>query len=197
MRFFWRLGEVPTGSRFPQLNAEPVIRKCLYKSVYLAHEACPPCFTFSARRDAVAAAFPEWKETMNGWGSRLLGALTVVADMVAIGLGLPVDSLSSRMRMAPHLLAPTVRASGDPLSSRSQRVCVCVLLCIGQCRHPTCRALARRARCWRATITTSMPVSFDGSALCATVGIDNLLLCSDHPRPLAIPWCVGWMVGDA
>ena len=80
-RFFWRIGSTPAESKFPQLNAAPVI----------------------------PAAFPEWAPTMDGWGERLLGALTVVAEMAAIGLGLPADALSQRMLQAPNLLAPTVR----------------------------------------------------------------------------------------
>ena len=82
MRFFWRIGSTPAESRFPQLNAAPV----------------------------VPAAFPEWTATMDGWGGRLLSALTVVAEMAAIGLGLSADALSSRMVAAPNLLAPTVGA---------------------------------------------------------------------------------------
>lgn len=49
---------------------------------------------------------------MDGWGGRLLGALTAVAEMAAVGLGLPADALSSRMLLAPNLLAPTVRRGG-------------------------------------------------------------------------------------
>ena len=43
-RFFWRLGERPEATQFPQLNAEPV----------------------------VPAAFPEWREVMDGWGGAWL-----------------------------------------------------------------------------------------------------------------------------
>ena len=37
----------------------------------------------------------------------MLHAAQAVAQMGAIGLGLPVDAFVDRMRMGPHLLAPT------------------------------------------------------------------------------------------
>lgn len=78
-RFFWKLGERPAETEFPELNAAPVIPK----------------------------AFPEWTEVMNTWGSKLLDAVQDVAEMAAEGFGLPADTFRSRMRHAPHLLAPT------------------------------------------------------------------------------------------
>jgi isopenicillin N synthase-like dioxygenase len=44
---------------------------------------------------------------MNTWGSKLLDAVQDVAEMAAEGFGLPADTFRSRMRHAPHLLAPT------------------------------------------------------------------------------------------
>jgi hypothetical protein len=44
---------------------------------------------------------------MNAWGSKLLDAVQDVAEMAALGFGLPQDSFRSRMHLAPHLLAPT------------------------------------------------------------------------------------------
>eukprot|EP00736_Rhodelphis_marinus_P005228 Rmarinus@m.20228 len=78
-RFFWRMGERPKETKFPELNAEPV----------------------------VPAAFPEWSEVMNMWGEKMLGAVTLAAQMAAVGFDMPYDAFSSRMKSAPHLLAPT------------------------------------------------------------------------------------------
>jgi isopenicillin N synthase-like dioxygenase len=78
-RFFWRIGERPTKTDFPALNAAPVIPR----------------------------NFPEWAEVMNGWGNKLLTAVTTVAEMVALGLGLEQKAFSDLMQYAPHLLAPT------------------------------------------------------------------------------------------
>lgn len=78
-RFFWRIGERPAKTDFPSLNAAPVIPR----------------------------NFPEWSETMNGWGTKMLTAVTVVAEMVALGLGLERTAFSNLMQYAPHLLAPT------------------------------------------------------------------------------------------
>ncbi len=79
-RFFWRVGERPTaGGGFEDLNAAPV----------------------------VPAAFPQWAETMDNWGSLMLGAVTTCAEMAAVGFSLPRDAFSRLMVDAPHLLAPT------------------------------------------------------------------------------------------
>jgi isopenicillin N synthase-like dioxygenase len=50
---------------------------------------------------------PEWPATMDGWGSKLLEAVTAVSKMAALGFGLPADAFSSLMAGGPHLLAPT------------------------------------------------------------------------------------------
>lgn len=78
-RFFWRVGSRPLETRFKELNADPVI----------------------------PAGFPEWEDVMNTWGNKMLAAVSTVAEMVAIGLGLNADDFTQRMRLGPHLLAPT------------------------------------------------------------------------------------------
>ena len=44
---------------------------------------------------------------MNGWGAKMLTAVTDISVMAAEGFGLPSDTFSSRMHCGPHLLAPT------------------------------------------------------------------------------------------
>ncbi|KAF1334751.1 Isopenicillin n synthase-like, partial [Globisporangium splendens] len=78
-RFFWRIGERPTVTKFAALNAEPVIPK----------------------------DFPEWETVMNMWGNKMLDAIKDLAEMAAIGLDLEKDALSQRLEYGPHLLAPT------------------------------------------------------------------------------------------
>eukprot|EP01092_Planopodium_desertum_P008784 TRINITY_DN3752_c0_g1_i2.p1 TRINITY_DN3752_c0_g1~~TRINITY_DN3752_c0_g1_i2.p1 ORF type:complete len:410 (+),score=15.36 TRINITY_DN3752_c0_g1_i2:732-1961(+) len=78
-RFFWRIGERPKETKFTELNAPPVIPK----------------------------AFPTWKETMDQWGTLMLQALGTVSQMLALGLSLPEDTFTSKMKYGPHLLAPT------------------------------------------------------------------------------------------
>ncbi|MEW5300726.1 MAG: hypothetical protein WDW36_003636 [Sanguina aurantia] len=78
-RYFWRVGERPAQSRFPELNAAPVI---------------PP-------------GLPHWSRVMDGWGCKLLEAASTVSHMAAVGFGLPPDAFTSRMAHGPHLLAPT------------------------------------------------------------------------------------------
>ena len=55
----------------------------------------------------VTAAFPEWEETMNSWGNKMVATLEAVAELAALGFGLPADAFTSRMHHGPHLLAPT------------------------------------------------------------------------------------------
>jgi isopenicillin N synthase-like dioxygenase len=78
-RFFWRIGERPSTSKFEELNAPAVIPE----------------------------GFPEWEQTMNAWGSSLVETATTVAEMAALGFGLERGAFSGKMRQAPHLLAPT------------------------------------------------------------------------------------------
>jgi isopenicillin N synthase-like dioxygenase len=78
-RFFWRIGEVPQTTKFPQLNAAPVLPK----------------------------AFPDWTERMNAWGDKMHLAIHTLAEMLAIGFGLPIDTFTKLTENGPHLLAPT------------------------------------------------------------------------------------------
>jgi isopenicillin N synthase-like dioxygenase len=50
---------------------------------------------------------PEWKDVMDRWGGKMLDAVTVVAEMAAVGFDMAPDSFTSRMKFGPHLLAPT------------------------------------------------------------------------------------------
>lgn len=87
-RFFWRVGPRPTTSDFPEQNLEPVRPQ----------------------------AFPEWSQTMDAWGAKMLSALETTTEMLAIGFGLPQSALRDLMRNGPHLLAPT----GSDLASYSE-----------------------------------------------------------------------------
>ncbi|CAM8961094.1 unnamed protein product [Rhodiola kirilowii] len=78
-RYMWRLGPRPSNTKFQELNSEPVIPE----------------------------GFPEWKETMDSWGYKMISAIEIVAEMAAIGFGLPRDAFTSLMKQGPHLLAPT------------------------------------------------------------------------------------------
>nr|CCA15040.1 conserved hypothetical protein [Albugo laibachii Nc14] len=78
-RFFWRVGPRPTTTEFKELNAEPVIPE----------------------------GFPEWEDTMNMWGNKMLTALKDLAEMAGIGFGWEANTLTDIMHFGPHLLAPT------------------------------------------------------------------------------------------
>ncbi|KAF3784577.1 hypothetical protein EJ110_NYTH24127 [Nymphaea thermarum] len=78
-RYMWRVGSRPTQTRFQELNSEPVIPE----------------------------GFPEWNDTMDAWGYKMISAIEAVAEMAALGFGLPRDSFISLMKQGPHLLAPT------------------------------------------------------------------------------------------
>ncbi|KAL4555543.1 hypothetical protein LXL04_038165 [Taraxacum kok-saghyz] len=78
-RYMWRVGPRPSTTQFQELNSEPVIPE----------------------------GFLEWKETMDSWGSKMISAIEAVAEMAAIGFGLPKDAFTGLMKNGPHLLAPT------------------------------------------------------------------------------------------
>lgn len=78
-RFFWRIGDKPATTKYPTLNSDPVI---------------PP-------------EIPEWSEVMNMWGTKMLSAVEILAEMAAVGFGLPEAAFNNKMKFGPHLLAPT------------------------------------------------------------------------------------------
>eukprot|EP01114_Cavostelium_apophysatum_P006747 TRINITY_DN1819_c0_g1_i1.p1 TRINITY_DN1819_c0_g1~~TRINITY_DN1819_c0_g1_i1.p1 ORF type:complete len:348 (-),score=59.63 TRINITY_DN1819_c0_g1_i1:60-1103(-) len=78
-RYFWRIGQRPESTKFPELNAPPVI----------------------------PASFPEWSQVMDKWGSLMMQSVQTVAEMTAVGLGLPVNTFTDLLNGGPHLLAPT------------------------------------------------------------------------------------------
>ncbi|PKS10351.1 hypothetical protein jhhlp_002102 [Lomentospora prolificans] len=82
-RFFWRMTEKPPyETEFPGLNAENVV----------------------PRDPAIRA---RWEPVMNKWGTSMKGAVTGLAEMAAVGLGLPAETFSAAGKYGPHLLAPT------------------------------------------------------------------------------------------
>eukprot|EP00897_Mesotaenium_endlicherianum_P007660 jgi/Mesen1/6922/ME000358S06248 len=88
-RYMWRVGPRPDVTKFKELNAEPV----------------------------VPAGFPEWADVMDGWGHKMIAAVEAVAEMAALGFGLPPAAFTSLMRHGPHLLAPT----GSDLARHGRR----------------------------------------------------------------------------
>ncbi len=78
-RFFRNLGDRPSQTAFPSLNAPPVI---------------PAGFE------------AEWAETMDAWGEKMLGSIYTIAEMIAVACELPVDTFTENFHNAPHLIAP-------------------------------------------------------------------------------------------
>ncbi|KIM47745.1 hypothetical protein M413DRAFT_439417 [Hebeloma cylindrosporum] len=82
-RFFWKMSEVPPyETKFPGLNAPNVV---------------PQSENLKER----------WPVTMEQWGKSMKSAVADLADMVAIGLGIPGETFRSAGQYGPHLLAPT------------------------------------------------------------------------------------------
>ncbi|KAI1817200.1 Clavaminate synthase-like protein [Poronia punctata] len=82
-RFFWRMSEkAPYETRFPALNAENIV---------------PDTEGIRER----------WSPVMMKWGESMKGAVTGLAQMAAVGMGLPAETFSDAGRYGPHLLAPT------------------------------------------------------------------------------------------
>jgi isopenicillin N synthase-like dioxygenase len=55
----------------------------------------------------IPVEFPQWKEIMDMWGNKMVGAVTVLAEMTATGFGMETDAFTRRMTYGGHLLAPT------------------------------------------------------------------------------------------
>ncbi|KAG9314083.1 Clavaminate synthase-like protein [Chiua virens] len=82
-RFFWKMGSPPPyETQYPALNAPNVIPQA-------------PVF-----RDI-------WQPTMEKWGRYMKDAVENIAEMTAIGLGLPRETIKDAGKYGPHLLGPT------------------------------------------------------------------------------------------
>ncbi|KAF9878882.1 hypothetical protein CkaCkLH20_03782 [Colletotrichum karsti] len=82
-RFFWSMAEkTPYETRFPGLNAPNVVPEA-------------------------AHIRERWPGAMNKWGSSMKQAVEGLAEMAALGLGLPSDTFTAAGKYGPHLLAPT------------------------------------------------------------------------------------------
>ncbi|KAI6047914.1 Clavaminate synthase-like protein [Pisolithus marmoratus] len=82
-RFFWKMSTPPPyNTEYPALNASNVI---------------PQAIMFSGI----------WESVMEKWGMSMKDAVENVAEMVAIGLGLPRQTFKDAGKYGPHLLAPT------------------------------------------------------------------------------------------
>ncbi|KAK4109318.1 Clavaminate synthase-like protein [Canariomyces notabilis] len=82
-RFFWRMVEPPPyKTQFPGLNADNVTPEAPHIK-------------------------ERWGPVMNKWGSSMKNAVEGLAQMTAVGLGLPADTFKDAGRYGPHLLAPT------------------------------------------------------------------------------------------
>eukprot|EP00951_Prasinocladus_malaysianus_P020467 scaffold167514_cov33-Prasinocladus_malaysianus.AAC.1 len=44
---------------------------------------------------------------MDSWGNKMLDTVETVAEMAAVGFGLPKDAFVRMMHRGPHILAPT------------------------------------------------------------------------------------------
>jgi isopenicillin N synthase-like dioxygenase len=78
-RYFWRIGERPQNTKFPELNAPQV----------------------------APDNFPQWADVMNKWGTLMMQSINTVVEMLATGLGLPPKTFLEKLQEGPHLLAPT------------------------------------------------------------------------------------------
>ncbi|KAI1368133.1 hypothetical protein F5Y08DRAFT_296634 [Xylaria arbuscula] len=82
-RFFWRMGEkAPYATQFPGLNAENIV-------------------------PAAEGIHERWTPIMTQWGESMKSAVSGLAQMAAVGMGLPAETFSDAARYGPHLLAPT------------------------------------------------------------------------------------------
>ncbi|KAI1827523.1 hypothetical protein F4861DRAFT_536090 [Xylaria intraflava] len=82
-RFFWRMSEpTPYETQFPALNAENVV-------------------------PAADAIRERWTSVMMKWGQSMKSAISGLAEMAALGFGLPAETFSDAGQYGPHLLAPT------------------------------------------------------------------------------------------
>lgn len=78
-RFFAPFGPKPPKTKFPLLNAPPVL----------------------------PAAFPEWDDLTTRWGNHLLEVGIGIMEMLEVAYDIPNGDLASLLEYGPHLVAPT------------------------------------------------------------------------------------------
>ncbi|EGN93121.1 hypothetical protein SERLA73DRAFT_172271 [Serpula lacrymans var. lacrymans S7.3] len=82
-RFFWKMGAPPPyETQYPALNAPNVVPQAPHIN-------------------------DKWEETLEKWGTVLKNAVENIAEMSAIGLGLPLETFKDAGKYGPHLLGPT------------------------------------------------------------------------------------------
>ncbi|KAJ8588397.1 Clavaminate synthase-like protein [Rhizopogon salebrosus TDB-379] len=82
-RFFWKMGVPPPyETEYPALNAPNVVPQA-------------------------PDIREKWEATMEKWGHSMKNAVENIAEMTAIGLGLPRDFIKDAGKYGPHLLGPT------------------------------------------------------------------------------------------
>ncbi|KAF9225484.1 Clavaminate synthase-like protein [Gyrodon lividus] len=82
-RFFWKMGTLPPyETQYPALNAPNVIPQA-------------PIFK------------DNWQPVMEKWGKSMKDSVENIAEMTAIGLGLPRETIKDAGKYGPHLLGPT------------------------------------------------------------------------------------------
>ncbi|KAI3325287.1 Clavaminate synthase-like protein [Xylariaceae sp. AK1471] len=82
-RFFWRMSEpAPYATQFPGLNAQNIV-------------------------PAAEGLRERWTPIMMKWGNSMKSAVSGLAEMAAVGMGLPAEIFNDAGRYGPHILAPT------------------------------------------------------------------------------------------
>lgn len=82
-RFFWKMGTPPPyETEYPALNAPNVVPQA-------------------------PGINEKWESTMEKWGHSMKNAVENIAEMTAIGLGLPREFIKDAGKYGPHLLGPT------------------------------------------------------------------------------------------
>ncbi|KAK8030278.1 Clavaminate synthase-like protein [Apiospora arundinis] len=76
-----------------------------------AHEPDPQTQFPSLNAENITPEAPHiqsrWAPTMDQWGTSMKNAVTSLAGMTAVGLGLPAEAFMDATKYGPHLLAPT------------------------------------------------------------------------------------------
>lgn len=82
-RFFWKMGTPPPyETEYPALNTPNVVPQA-------------------------PGINEKWESTMEKWGHSMKNAVENIAEMTAIGLGLPREFIKDAGKYGPHLLGPT------------------------------------------------------------------------------------------
>ncbi|KAL0397536.1 UNVERIFIED_CONTAM: hypothetical protein Scaly_0202000 [Sesamum calycinum] len=98
----YQVGVTPEGVEVPRSLVDAEMQQKLRSMPKEFQPSTPsgpdPKWRYMWRELCHTEGFPEWQETMDSWGYKMISAIEAVAEMAAVGFGLQKDAFTSLMK---------------------------------------------------------------------------------------------------